>query len=208
MMPLIIRKPPFLLQQILPKSLSWQVITSGKAVFLTFDDGPTPGVTEKILDILRSYSAQATFFCVGENVAKNPGLYQRILEEGHAVGNHTFNHLNGWKTPTDIYLDNVIKCRNHIDSALFRPPYGRLTRSQIAALKKDYRIIMWSFLSMDYDRRVSKEKCLANVKKNLKPGSVIVFHDSLKAAETVKFVLSKFIEFIETEGYSTKPIEG
>jgi peptidoglycan/xylan/chitin deacetylase (PgdA/CDA1 family) len=200
----IYRKPPAILRYLLPGSLVWRIRTSEKDVYLTFDDGPNPGVTEDVLAILATYRTKATFFCVGENVARYPGLYRKILEAGHSVGNHTFNHLNGWKISTGEYLQNIQLCRNQVDSRLFRPPYGRITRGQINGLKQDYRIIMWSMLSMDYDRRIPAKDSLKMVCNHIRPGAIIVFHDSLKASDKVRTMLPGLLRYLEEKGYSAK----
>ncbi|MBK9255274.1 MAG: polysaccharide deacetylase family protein [Saprospiraceae bacterium] len=182
----------------------WSPTGSDKVVHLTFDDGPVPEVTNWVLDLLAQYNFKATFFCVGENVIKNKDIFDRIISEGHSVGNHTFNHLNGWKTDTAEYLDNVSKCNIFVDSVLFRPPYGKLTPRQAMQLKKDYTIVMWDILSGDFDKNITPEKCLQNVLSAYENGSVIVFHDSIKAMDKLKFVLPVFLKHLSENGYRSE----
>ncbi len=188
-------KTPGIIQSVFA-GLVWR-IASGKKVYLTFDDGPVPEATIWVLDLLKSKNINATFFCVGENVEKYPYIYQRILSEGHSVGNHTFNHLNSWQTKNSIYTENVERASDLIQSSLFRPPYGKLSPGLINSLKKKYDVVMWDVLSGDFDSSLSPQDCLNNVKKNAKEGSIIVFHDSIKAIDTLKFVLPKIISFFE-----------
>lgn len=202
---MLIEQPPFFIQKLYP-SLNWFEETTEKEVFITFDDGPTQGVTEQILQILKSYQATATFFCLGKNVVQNPDIYKKVLEEGHGVGNHTYNHLNGWKTRTKDYLADALLAKNHIQSSLFRPPYGKIKPAQIQALKKHFKVVMWSNLSRDYDPLVSVDQAFQYAIKNLKSGSIIVFHDSLKAREKVVPVLEKLLDFLVKEGYKTAAI--
>lgn len=181
--------------------LTWRKNPSSKVIYLTFDDGPVPEVTPEVLDILDQFKWKATFFCVGENVQKYPELYSEILKRGHRVGNHSFNHLKGFEFSTAEYLDNVRKAAQFIESKLFRPPYGRITRKQIKALKPDYEIVMWDVLTHDYDRKLSPNEVFGNVKHYLRKGSIVVFHDSIKARENVLAVLPRAIEFWESKGY-------
>ena len=193
-------RPTYLLRKVYPKAI-WRMPAAEPKIYLTFDDGPVPGVTEKVLDVLKEEKIKATFFCVGENVEKNPAIYQRILAEGHAVGNHTFNHLNGWKTHGNQYARNVLKCRELVESKLFRPPYGRAKKSQIALLSTQYKIIMWDVLTYDYDKNTSPEQCLSNANDHVRNGSVIVFHDSYKAQKNVEYALPRFIRFAKEKGF-------
>lgn len=174
-------KTPEMLQP-LTSDLMWSVHTFEKEVFLTFDDGPIPSITEEVLDILKKYNAKATFFCIGKNVAAHPAIYQRILQEGHKTGNHTQDHLNGTKTKHFTYLKNVSDAATKIQSNLFRPPYGRITPAQVTALKNRYTIVMWDIITGDFDKKITVDKVVKNVLNNVKEGSIIVFHDSLKAA--------------------------
>lgn len=197
---------PLLFKKIYHFGPVWQKKTGSKTVYLTFDDGPIPEVTEEILEILNRYSIKATFFCVGENVERNPLVFKKILDSGHITGNHTFNHLNGWKTDSKTYYENIYKCDQFHNSKLFRPPYGRIKPSQILKLKKTHQIIMWSVLSGDFDLKTSPEKCLENVIKYTKPGSIVVFHDSTKAKEKVLYALPLFIDHLIEKGYEFKTL--
>lgn len=197
---------PRFIQRLYPERI-WAFSRSSNSIFLTFDDGPIPEVTPWVLDELKKHNAKATFFCIGENVQKHPEIFRRIVAEGHSVGNHTFNHLNGWKTKTSEYVENVLKCEEILNSEFnpessgqnlkFRPPYGKITSKQTKILqKKGFKIVMWDVLSYDFDATLSEEKCLQKVLKNIKPGSVVVFHDSLKAEKNLRFVFPKVLGFI------------
>lgn len=186
----------------------WDLPNSEKKIYLTFDDGPTPEITEWTLQQLKKYNAKATFFCIGDNVRKFPEIFKKIIEEGHAIGNHTFNHLNGWKTSKQDYIENTNKCQSQISNLkpeicnLFRPPYGKIKPSQSKQLRKlGYKIIMWDVISYDFDATISKEKCLENVLKNVKSGSIIVFHDSIKAFPNLEYTLPKVIEILNKKGF-------
>lgn len=187
---------PRFIQRLYPER-TWAFSRKSNAVYLTFDDGPIPEVTPWVLDELKKHNAKATFFCIGENVQKHPEIFRRITAEGHSVGNHTFNHLKGTKTETPAYIKNVLLAEELINSKLFRPPYGRITSKQARILQeKGFKIVMWDIISYDYDATIAEEKCLQNVLKNIKPGSVIVFHDSLKAEKNLQYVLPKILEFL------------
>ena len=201
-------KSPFWLKKIY-SDLFWEIPEQEKKIFLTFDDGPHPVITLQVLDVLKTYNAKATFFCIGNNVVKYPEVYKRIIDEGHAVGNHTFNHLNGWKTADDLYLNDVDEAKDYIDSNLFRPPYGRISRFQIQQLLKpkyQMKMVMWTVLSGDFDRDISAEKCLNNVLLSTKAGSIVVFHDSEKAAEKMLYALPKVLEHFSKKGFSFEKI--
>ena len=184
----------------------WDIPTKESSLYLTFDDGPIPEVTPFVLDVLKQFNAKATFFCVGENVKKHPAIFQRILDEGHAVGNHTYFHLNGWKTDNHTYISNVGSADALIHSKLFRPPYGKMKLSQISNLKSQYSIVMWSLLSKDYDKSMTGKQCLQRVLRKAKPGSIIIFHDSLKAFERLQYALHKVLEHFSSKGFSFKKI--
>ncbi len=198
-------KTPWIVKKLWP-SYTWSVDTKEKIIYLTFDDGPHPVATPFVLDELKKYNAKATFFCIGKNVIAYPGIYKRILEEDHVVGNHTQHHLNGWKTEDDVYLKDIAEASNYIDSGLFRPPYGRIRRFQAkniqhAMKQADPKIIMWTVLSGDFDTTLSKEKCLENVVLNTEPGSIIVFHDSEKALPLLQYALPLFLSLFAEKGY-------
>lgn len=195
-------KTPWWFRLIWP-SYTWRVPEKEKILYLTFDDGPHPEATEFVLDVLKQFGARATFFCIGKNVAANPRLYQRILEEGHTTGNHTHHHLNGWKTLPDAYIADTAKAATHINSKLFRPPYGRITRKQ-ARLLNAYKIIMWDVLSGDFDITLSNEKCAHHVIWNARPGSIIVFHDSEKALPRLQYALPAVLSYFTAQGYRFK----
>lgn len=175
--------------------------SGNKTLYLTFDDGPIPEVTYTVLDILEQYGIKATFFCVGHNIEKHPEVFLEIIKRGHSIGNHTYNHLKGWKTTLGKYLENVDQFDRHTKTELFRPPYGKITPLQLYKLKNKYKIILWSVLSFDFDQSTSPEKCLQNVIKYTEDGSIIVFHDSLKASKNMLFALPQFIEHFQNLGY-------
>jgi len=183
------------------KNVVWRINPAKKVIYLTFDDGPNSRVTPLVLDILDRYEVKATFFCVGENVSRFPDVFDEVKRRGHTVGNHTFNHLKGFEYATDYYVRNVEKANGYIKSDLFRPPHGQIKPSQIKALKDDYRIIMWDFITYDYDKRIEPEKIIAEVKKRSRNGSIVVFHDSLKAEKNVLQVLPEALRFWKENGY-------
>jgi peptidoglycan/xylan/chitin deacetylase (PgdA/CDA1 family) len=192
----------------------WEIPNANKEVYLTFDDGPTPEITAWTLNELQKHKAQATFFCIGNNIEKHPELFKRIVESGHAIGNHTFNHLKGWKTDLNTYLENTHLCQTQFDSHnfpfvnLFRPPYGKIKNSQANALYKlGYKIIMWDIISQDYDKTVSEEMCVKNVIQHVKPGSIIVFHDSVKASQNLKYALPIVLKFLNENGFVCSKID-
>ena len=180
--------------------------SDGKIIYLTFDDGPHPEITGRVLDLLELHDAKATFFCVGENVQRFPDMYSRILSEGHRTGNHTFNHLNGWKTHLDPYLDNTRKAGEYISSDLFRPPYGKIGYRQMRALAKKYRIIMWSLLSRDFEPDLTISDAKEALLKHSKAGSIVLFHDSAKAEQNLKKLLPWYLETMKERGFTFKII--
>lgn len=207
---------PKIIKWIYPNRI-WDGVAGEKNLYLTFDDGPIPHVTPWVLEQLKTSNAKATFFCIGENVQKNPKIYQSIIAEGHTVGNHTFNHLDGWRTPVEEYLKNTEKAQRVLEqnlpkgtglkNTLFRPPYGKIRNVQAKRLqKKGYRTVMWSLVSMDYDQRISPEKCFQNVVKNARSGSIIVFHDSFKAEKNLRQVLPRVLEHYGALGYNFKSL--
>ena len=198
-------KTPSIIKPIF-KDLTWKIKTNKKEIFITFDDGPEPEVTPQVLSVLEQYSAKATFFCIGENIKKHPEIFRRVLAGGHSVGNHTENHLNGWKTDTFPYLKNVAKCQRRHQFSLYRPPYGKISKQQSNALKNRFKIIMWDVLSGDFDPKITKEKCLENVLGNSEEGSIIVFHDSQKAKEKMLYTLPKFLEQYTKKGFEFKAL--
>jgi peptidoglycan/xylan/chitin deacetylase (PgdA/CDA1 family) len=238
-------KTPLLLKKLYPKSLVWNKSRTDKSIFLTFDDGPIPIVTPWVLKTLKNFNARATFFCIGENIEKNKEIFLQLKTDGHAIGNHTFNHLKGWKTDNKVYLENFKQCQKLTQTNLFRPPYGKIKKSQIkmildmkseildvrnkmqeASLKKQdhlhdsqisnlksqiskdspISIIMWDVLSGDFDTQLSPEKCLKNVLKHTGNGSIVVFHDSLKAWERLEYTLPKALKIWSNEGYQFKTL--
>lgn len=212
-------KTPFILKRLFPNYV-WDMAAKDKTLYLTFDDGPTPDITPWVLKQLSLYNAKATFFCIGNNIEKHPELFKQVVAAGHAIGNHTYNHLKGWKTATPIYIDNVRATEQIIRAQvpnlepqpnkaikLFRPPYGKLTPKQgKALLAKGYKIIMWDVLSFDWDQRVSKTACLNDVLTNSNSGSIIVFHDSKKAARNMQYALPKTLAYFTEKGYVFKTL--
>jgi len=191
----------------------WDIPTLEKKVYLTFDDGPTPEITTWVLNQLTEYNAKATFFCIGDNIERHPDIFKEILDDGHTIGNHTFNHYNGWKTNTADYVNNFEMCKETIGklttdhSKLFRPPYGKIKKLQAKWLReKGYKIIMWDVLSADFDTSVDPKKCLENVVKNIASGSIIVFHDSVKSFPNLEYALPKTLLFLKKNGYVCEAI--
>ena len=193
-------KSTWWLQKIYSSALTWKIPVEENKIFLTFDDGPHPTITPFVLNCLKQYNAKATFFCIGKNVQLYQEVFQQIINEGHRIGNHTHNHLNGWKTTDKKYFENIILAKKFIDSNLFRPPYGRITRFQIQQLQSIFNIIMWDVLSGDFDADLSPQKCLQNVVSNTSSGSIIVFHDSEKAFPRLEYALPKALEFFAEQG--------
>ena len=198
-------KTPQFIQTLFPNFI-WKIPTEEKVIYLTFDDGPIPEVTPWVLGVLEEVDAKATFFCVGDNVRKNPDVLEAVLDAGHAVGSHTFHHLNGWGTENIRYFHDVRKGARIAKTELFRPPYGRLTRRQAQFLQRHYDIVMWDVLSADFDPTLSGEKCFQNVIAHTEPGSIIVFHDSLKAEAQLKYALPKVLDYYGSMGYQFESI--
>ena len=202
-------KTPFWLRAIYPKC-TWKIPVQEKVIYISFDDGPDPDATPFVLEQLAKFNAKASFFCIGNNVLKHPNIYESILQQGHAVGNHTYDHLNGWKTETHTYLENIKDAATLIDSPLFRPPYGRIKKAQIRALKNDKdmpnQIIMWDVLSGDFDLQLTGADCARNVIENTVPGSIIVFHDSQKAWDRMSIALPLVLAHFSNLGYQMKAI--
>jgi peptidoglycan/xylan/chitin deacetylase (PgdA/CDA1 family) len=203
-------KTPSWLKKVFPKKLIWDMPHDGApTVYITFDDGPHPTATPFALEQLEQYNALATFFCVGNNVVKFPEVYEQVLRMGHTAANHTYNHMNGWKTDNNTYIANIAKAKEYIDSYLFRPPYGKIKPSQIRALAKNdarWKIIMWDVLSGDFDRQLSPEKCLKNVLDNIRPGSIILFHDSEKAWDRMSYALPRVLEYCKEKNWQMKAL--
>lgn len=197
---------PKFVQQLMPQLL-WRMEDCEKSIFLTFDDGPIPEVTPWVLDQLNQYNAKASFFCVGENIDKYPAIFEMIKSSSHCVCNHTYNHLSGWSTSTLEYVKNVEKTDKIISNPFFRPPYGRLTPSKFRALKDKYQIVMWDVLSGDFDPYIEPQACYENVIKNTLPGSIIVFHDSLKAQRNLEYTLPRVLEYYSKLDFSFESLE-
>ena len=224
-MQIIPAKTPEFVKTLFPH-LVWNVETENKELYLTFDDGPTPEVTDWVLQCLAEYKAKATFFCIGNNIEKHPEIFKKIISEGHAVGNHTYNHLKGWKHKTKHYVADVEKTQHQINSKsqitnhkfdniktetfdlkLFRPPYGKFKVKQSKKLQKlGYKIVLWDVLSYDWDKSVGEKACLKNVISAASEGSIVVFHDSVKASLNLKYVLPKVLEFYGKQGFEFKSL--
>jgi len=201
-------KTPTLLTRLFPDIL-WRLETDNKDIYLTFDDGPIPEVTNWTLDQLNQFNARATFFMVGDNILKHKEIFNQVIEQGHSVGNHSYHHMNGWKENTKEYIENVSEAEvlfEGVSKRFFRPPYGRLKWAQYKALKKEYNIIMWDVLSGDFSGKLTNEACLSKSIKNTSSGSVIVFHDSAKAFSKLKYVLPRYLEHFSQLGYSFKSL--
>jgi len=182
----------------------WSVPTKEKVLFLTFDDGPFPGITDFVLDQLRIFGAKGTFFCVGEQVERHPALYRRILDEGHSTGNHTYSHLDGWRTANRRYYNDIEQARGLIRSRLFRPPHGHITPLQARRLTRGaapLQVVQWSILSGDFDPATDAEQCYDNVARHAAPGAIVVFHDNESAARNLRSVLPRVLSTFSAEGY-------
>ena len=213
-MQIIPAKTPGFVKTLFPNFV-WNINTDQKVLYLTFDDGPTPEITEWVLKVLDEFEAKATFFCIGNNIEKHPDIFKKVITQGHSIGNHTFNHLKGWKHKTKVYFKDVLKTQNIIGKfkvdtfrPMFRPPYGKFKNKQSKKiLELGYHIVLWDVLSYDWDRSVSKEICLKNVTSGAKEGSIIVFHDSIKASANLKYVLPKVLEFYKEKGFEFKALQ-
>lgn len=197
------------------KGLTWRIPTDENKIYLTFDDGPVPEITPWVLEQLDKYKAKATFFCVGENAEKNPEIFNTIKSSGHKIGNHTYHHLNGWKTENKVYFEDIKKADKIIQSNLFRPPYGKIKKSQInfllsvtSPLQATSSIIMWDVLSFDFDINTKGEKCFQNIIYHTRPGSIIVMHDSVKAGKNLMYALPKILEYYSERGFRFEKIPG
>lgn len=203
---MLIEQPPFLYRMMFAGGV-WRIPSENKkTVYLTFDDGPIPEITPWVLDILDKYKIKATFFCVGDNVRKHPEIYAEVINRGHHVGNHTYNHLQGIRTLTKNYIKNVDIAAEYIQSKLFRPPHGHIRLPQFFKLRSKYKIVLWDVVTRDYSKRLTPEEVLENVKHYTRNGSIIVFHDSLKAEKNMKYALPKAIEWLLSEGYEFRLI--
>jgi len=201
----MIVKPPGMVRFFSKKKI-WKIDSNEKQMFLTFDDGPIPGLTPWVLDTLDEYGAKATFFCVGDNVRKHPEIYNLIKTKGHQVGNHTYSHLNGFRTGIRRYVLDVFKAKKYIDSKLFRPPYGRIRSLAQRILITRFKIVLWDVLSMDYDQNIQARQVVRNVISNANPGSILVFHDNLKAEKNLKYSLPRLLDYYSKRGYEFVPL--
>ncbi len=191
---------PAFIHRLFPELL-WNVPVTGNVIYLTFDDGPHPEITPKVLNILSQFEAKACFFCVGNNVEKYPKTFHQVKEAGHLIGNHTHHHINGWRTPDEVYFKDVERCQKLVRASYFRPPYGKILPSQMRYLKKYYQLVMWSVITYDYDASVTPEESLKIAISKTQRGSIVVFHDSLKARTNLLYVLPRFLEHFSRRGY-------
>jgi peptidoglycan/xylan/chitin deacetylase (PgdA/CDA1 family) len=198
-------KTPRILKTVFPE-ITWDFQDTEPSLYLTFDDGPTPAITTEVLSILARFNAKATFFCIGRNVERNPDVYQQLLTNGHATGNHTYSHLKGWYTPNREYYNDINLAAQFIQSGLYRPAYGMITPMQLRQLGQQYRIVMWNIMSYDFDYSTSPEKCLKNVIRYTSSGSIVVFHDSVKASKKLLFALPRVLEYYADKGFTFKSI--
>lgn len=204
---MMLHRIPLWFQRLFPGYI-WQLPNQEKVIYLTFDDGPIPGVTEWVIDVLDQFDVKASFFVVGENVNKHPQVFKKLIDHGHLIGNHTFHHVRGWRTSTQEYIKEVERCNQSIIdnggeiTGYFRPPHGRIKPGQAKELRNQYKLLMWSVLTVDYDRNLNEKTCLSNSIKATSSGSIVVFHDSIKAEKNLRYVLPRYIEHFLKEGYS------
>ncbi len=202
---MFLHKTNFLMRALYPQFV-WRKPSDEKKIYLTFDDGPIPEITEFVLETLEKYQAKATFFCIGDNINKNPGIFRKVIGAGHSVGNHTFNHLRGWATDDVTYFENSVRCKTEIEkfgieTKLFRPPYGRIKRSQARSLLPNHEIIMWDVLSGDFSQNLSPETVLKKTIKHTEAGSIVLFHDSIKANKRMAYALPRFLEHFSSQEF-------
>lgn len=190
----------------LAQDMVWDVKTTKQEIFLTFDDGPDPEVTRQVMDILDGYNAKGTFFCVGNNVELYPEVVAELIAKGHAIGNHTYDHVKGWETGNYSYIKSALNCHSIVNSPLFRPPYGKITKWQAQCLKKRFKLVMWDVLSGDFDPNITQQKCVSNVVNNATAGSIIVFHDSQKSKEKMLYALPRVLAHFSERGYTFPPL--
>lgn len=206
---MFIHKTNFLMRAFYPNFL-WKVKTDEKAIYLTFDDGPIPEITEFVLEELDKYQAKATFFCIGDNICKHPTVFQQIVNQGHTVGNHTFNHLRGWDTDDQLYHNNFEQCNaelsNHVEANFFRPPYGRIKKNQAKKILKTHQIVMWDVLSGDFSQTLSPAVVLQKTIRNTEQGSIVLFHDSIKANKNMSYALPRVLSHFAAQGFSFKKL--
>jgi len=212
---MFIHKTNFLMRAMYPEFI-WRIPTREKEIFLTFDDGPIPEITEFVLQVLEKYNAKATFFCIGGNIEKYPRIFQQLVNQQHSIGNHTFNHLKGWDTEVEIYLDNFKKCEDEIFKQisnpepqipnLFRPPFGRIKKIQAKEILKSHKVVMWDVLTGDYDQSLSQERVLSKTFQYTEQGSIVLFHDSIKASKNMMYALPKFLKHFSEEGFTFKAL--
>lgn len=191
---------PAFIHRLFPELL-WNVAVTDNIIYLTFDDGPHPVITPKVLNILEQYDAKACFFCVGNNVQRYPKIFHLVKDAGHLIGNHSYHHINGWRTPDDLYFEDVDKCNKLVRSHYFRPPYGKIRPSQMRYLKKHYQLVMWSVVTYDFDRETTGEECFQRSVNKTTRGSIVVFHDSEKAEKNMLYALPRFLEYFSEKGF-------
>jgi peptidoglycan/xylan/chitin deacetylase (PgdA/CDA1 family) len=208
---MVIHKTNFLMRALYPDFL-WRIPTNEKEIYLTFDDGPIPEITEFVLEELAKFNAKATFFCIGDNIVKHQSVFEQVVNQGHSVGNHTFNHLKGWNTENDKYMENFDLCQVEIEKSeiqnrrFFRPPYGRIKRSQAKEILKTHEIIMWDVLTADYDQNINQEQVLKKTLQHTESGSIVLFHDSIKASRNMQYALPRVLEYFSERDFVFKKL--